>query len=164
MLHGSPHEQERLRREDDLRAFAEQLDKLFLLLDHFGIPRANRLRWFQLALGLSRQHVPGMRVVEGSTPKRGPKGQRRGTPSDHEFLIALTEIKLQRKRGTQDAIRILRKRQPHIWGRFTEKSLEHRYSKLRSELVPYRTGDLIDNLGALLGFPARAKTPRNYEK
>lgn len=163
MLSGSPEEQTRLGREADAQIVAEQFGKLFLLLDHFKIPRKSHLRWFYLALGLARQHVPGLLVVEGSPPKRGPKGRREGTPSDHELLVALARVELERRKGTSDAIRILRIREPNVWGRFSVKSLQHRYSKLRKELVPYPKGDLIDNLAAMFGLSARHRKPENSE-
>ena len=163
MLRGGPEQQERLGREEDARIVAEQFGKLFLLLDHFKIPRRSHLRWFHLAFRLARQHVRGMEVVEGALPKKGPKGRRKGTPTDHELLIALTQVKLERKRGTADAIRTLRKRQPDVWHRFSAKSLQHRYSKLRKELVPYPKGDLIDNLAAMFGLSARYRKPENSE-
>ncbi len=163
MLRGSPKEQERLGGEEDSLIVAEQFGKLFLLLDHFQIPRTSHLRWFHLAFDLARQHVRGMEVVEGPTPKKGPKGRRKGPPSDYERLVALTKVKLERKKGTADAIRTLRKRQPDLWSRFSPKSLQHRYSELRRELVPYPKGDLIDNLEALFGLSARNKKPENSE-
>ena len=58
MLRGSPQEQDRLARDEDSRLVEEQFEKLFLLLDHFGIPGASPLRWFHLAFHLARQHVP----------------------------------------------------------------------------------------------------------
>jgi hypothetical protein len=163
MLSGSPEEQTRLGREADAQIVAEQFGKLFLLLDHFKIPRKSHLRWFHLAFRLARQHVRGMEVVEGPHTKRGPKGTRNGTPSTHELLVALTQVELERRKGTADAIRILRKRHPDLWGRFSEKSLQHRYSKLRKELITYPEGDLLDNLGALLGLSTRYKKPENSE-
>ena len=155
MLRGGPGEQERLGREENVRIIAEQLGKLFLLLDHFEIPRESHLRWFHLAFRLAEQHVRGMQVVEGPRRKRGPKGRRKGTPSDHEFLVALTQVKLERNKGSADAIRILRKRHPDLWGRFPVKSLQNRYSELQKSLLAHPKGDLIDNLRALFGLPAR---------
>jgi hypothetical protein len=152
MLRGGPAEQERLGREEDARIVAEQLGKLFLLLGHFKIPVRSHLRWFHLAFRLARQHVQGMKVVDGALPKRGPKGRRKGTPSDSEFLIALTQVRLERKKGTADAIRVLRTRHPDVWGRFTQKSLQHRYLKL---------GKL--NLRAFFGLSARDRKPENSE-
>jgi hypothetical protein len=163
MRSGPPEEQTRFGQKEDARILAEQVGKLFLLLDHFKIPRKSHLRWFYLALGLARQHVPGLLVVEGSPPKRGPKGRREGTPSDHELLVALARVELERRKGTSDAIRILRIREPNVWGRFSVKSLQHRCSKLRKELVPYPKGDLIDNLAAMFGLSARHRKPENSE-
>lgn len=163
MLRGGPEDQECLGREEDARIVAEQFGKLFLLLDHFQIPRKSHLRWFHLAFRLARQHVRGMEIVEGPPPKRGPTGRRKGTPSNDDLLVALTQVKLERRRGTTDAIRILRKRHPDLWGRFSVKSLQDRCSEIRKEFVPYRKRDLVDNLKALFGLSARDRKPENSE-
>ena len=78
MLRGSPEDQERVGRDEDMRIVIEQFQKLFLLLDHFGIPEGSRLRWFYLAFRLARQHVPGMKVVTGSETEARPKSQMEG--------------------------------------------------------------------------------------
>jgi hypothetical protein len=163
MLRGSPEEQERLGREEDSRIVAEQFGKLFLLLDHFQIPRTSHLRWFRLAFHLAREFVPGMGVIDAPISKRGPKGRRKGTPSDFDLLTAVTRVRLERSRGTADAIRTLRKRQPDLWGRYPAKSLQNRYSEIQTELRPLRSEDIIDNLKALFGSFARNGQPENSE-
>jgi hypothetical protein len=55
MLGGSPEDQERLGREEVSRNVVAQVGKLFLLLDHFQIPRASYLRWFHLAFHLAKR-------------------------------------------------------------------------------------------------------------
>jgi hypothetical protein len=150
MLRGSPEEQERIGRDEDLRLVEEQCGKLFLLLDHFGIPRTSRLRWFQLAFLLARQHVPGMSIVTDPKSRTGPKGKWKQTPLDAELILAVTKVKLERRRGDADAIRILRKRHPNVWGRFEERSLRTRYYEAVRPMKPYRRGNLLDSLAAWL--------------
>jgi hypothetical protein len=150
MLGGSPEDQERLGREEDSRNVVAQFGKLFLLLDHFQIPRASYLRWFHLAFHLARQHVPGMKIVSGPNPRRGPKGKWKETQLDSELIVAVTAVKLARRRGVADAIRILRKREPNVWGRFDEGSLRTRYYEALRPMKPYRRGSLIESLEALL--------------
>ena len=164
MLKGSPEEQQRLGEEENARILVQQVDKLFLLLDHFQIPHKSPLRWFHLAFRLAKQHVPGMEVIEGPPPKRGPKGARKGAPSQEELVLAVIQVKAERRRGTADAIQILRKRDPEKWGRFSAKSLQNRFSKYRRELVTYPDGGVLDNLGALLGLSTRHEVPENSEK
>ena len=149
MLGGSPEDQERLGREEDSRIVVAQVGKLFLLLDHFEIPPASYLRWFHLAFHLARQHVPGMKIVSGPNPRRGPKAKWRETQLDLELIVAVTAVKLARRRGAADAIRILRKREPNVWGRFDEGSLRTRYYEALRPMKPYRRGSLIESLAAL---------------
>jgi hypothetical protein len=148
MLGGSPEDQERFGREEVSRNVVAQVGKLFLLLDHFQIPRASYLRWFHLAFHLARQHVPGMKIVSGPNPRRGPKGKWRETQLDSELIVAVTAVKLARRRGAADAIRILRKREPNVWGRFDEGSLRTRYYEALRPMKPYRRGSLIESLAA----------------
>ena len=54
---------------DQLRA--EVLEKLRLLLDHYGISRDDKQYWRNLALALARDHVPGFQIAQPT--KRGPK-------------------------------------------------------------------------------------------
>jgi hypothetical protein len=150
MLRGSPQEQERLGREEDLRTVEEQVGKLFLLLDHFGIPQTSRLRWFHLAFQLARHHVPGMKIMTGPKPRTGPKGKWKRTRLDSELVIAVAAVEHERQKGAADAIRILRKRDPHGWGRFDEGSLRTRYYEALRPMKPYRRGDLLESLAAWL--------------
>jgi hypothetical protein len=57
------------------------------------------------------------------------------------------------KRGayyrTADAIRILRKREPKVWGRFDEGSLRTRYYEALRQMKTYQRGSLIESLKAL---------------
>lgn len=151
ILRGPPEEQTRLGQEENPRIVGEQVEKLFLLLDHFKIPPKSPLRWFHLAFHLAKRHVPGVEVIEGLPAKRGPKGARKGAPSREELILAVTQVKLERGHGTADAIRILRKRDPDRWGRFSARNLQNRFSKYRRELVSYSDGGLLDNLGAMPG-------------
>jgi len=45
----------------DLHIIAETNRRLFLLLDHYGIPRDSESKWLWLAQILARLHVPGLR-------------------------------------------------------------------------------------------------------
>jgi hypothetical protein len=150
MLRGSPKEQDRLSRDEDSRLVEEQFRKLFLLFDHFGIPRTSHLRWFHLAFHLARQHVPGMKIVTGTNQRRGPKGKWRERRLDSELIVAVTAVERERGRGAADAIRILRKRVPNLWGRFEESSLRTRYYEALRPMKPFRRGNLIESLAAWL--------------
>ena len=114
MLRGSPEEQERHGREEDSRIVAEQFGKLFLLLDHFGIPQTSRLRWFHLAFQLARQHVPGMEVISSQKSRRGAKIKWRDS-LNAELIVAVAKLKRERKRGAADAIRTLSNRESDVW-------------------------------------------------
>jgi hypothetical protein len=163
MLRGSPDEQERLGHEDDMRILAEQFDKLFPLLDHFGIPQTSPLRWFHLAFQLAKQHVPGMKITKEPKKRRGPKAKWDGVRSDVAFIAAVAQLKDERKRGNADAIRTLRKRQPEVWGNYSHQSLRSRYYDIRKKSLPCPDGDLIDNLKMFFGLPARSGESDNSD-
>jgi len=148
-LSGSPRE--RTAHEDDLRIVSEQFEKLFLLLDHFGISRTNRLRWFHLAFQLARRHVPGAQVVA----VRRKRGKPRRGPSNLELVWAVDVIKYERKLkyggrlGVRDAISILQSREPTLWGGRSADDLRNRYYEF-SRGLPKKALPL-DRLIALFG-------------
>jgi hypothetical protein len=65
-------------------------------------------------------------------------------------VIAVAAVEHERQKGAADAIRILRKRDPHGWGRFDEGSLRTRYYEALRPMKPYRRGDLLESLAAWL--------------
>ena len=154
MLRGGPDQQEGLRREEDMRLLTEQFEKLFLLLDHFEIPRNSRLRWLHLAFQLARQHVPGMHIKKGPAQRNGRKPKYEGVTSDLALIASVIQVREERKLGTEDAIRILIQRDPAGWGKFTQKGLRNRYYEILRRPLPAPDGDLIDNLKVMLGLSA----------
>jgi hypothetical protein len=161
ILRGSPDQQESLRCEEDKRLVSEQFGKLFLLLDHFEIPRNSRLRWFHLAFQLARQYVPGMQIQKGPARSKGPKPKYEGVTSDLALLESVILVKRERKLGAEDAIRILRQRDPEGWGKFTQKALRNRYYEIVRRPLPSPDGDLIDNLKVILGLSATIEKSDN---
>jgi len=164
MLRGDPDQQEGLRREEDMRLLSEQFEKLFLLLDHFEIPRNSLLRWFHLAFHLARQYVPGMHIKERRPARRrGQKPKYKGATSDMALLESVILVKGERKRGTEDAIRVLKLRDPDGWGKFTQKALRNRYYEILRRPLPSPHGDLIDNLRVMLGLTTTREKSDNSE-
>ena len=117
------------RREKERWACQAQLQKLVLLMNHFGISPRSKDVWFQLTLALAKLHVPGMQVVS-STPK---KGRPRKGPSNLELAIAVDTLRAERQlksgraASVREAIKFLRRRKPEVWGGYSEETLRNRY-------------------------------------
>jgi hypothetical protein len=150
MQAGGPQEQEHLASEEDARIFAKQVDKLFLLLEHFGIPRTDGLRWFCLVFQLARQHVPGMKTTTGPKTRRGRKTIWGESGLDAELVYLVRVVERERRKGITDAIRIVMKRYPDEWGQFPQQSLRTRYFEAVRRMKPDRSGDLIQRFEAWL--------------
>jgi hypothetical protein len=102
-------------------AFGQQFDKLFLLLDHYGIDRKNKNCWIILSLCLGEEYVPGMRVE--SSPRSRP-GRKRTWKAGMGFdlLRDVEAVRKEKKLQIGDAIDHLRKSDPK-WARFTPQNL-----------------------------------------
>lgn len=79
------------------------LDKLPLLLDHFGIPREASDKWLQLSYKLARAHVSGFQTVD---PKKAGAPQEWG---ELELAALHIEVGILTKQGmtAMDACRAL---------------------------------------------------------
>src|SRR5262249_4678297 len=105
-----------------------QVEKLPLLLKHFGIPATSKHVWFRLALALARVHVPGMRIVENLRPV----GRPREAPTLTELraavhLIIDKQVRYKQRKSVSRAIEILREKEPEKWGKYPPRKLSHWY-------------------------------------
>jgi hypothetical protein len=107
------------------RAFSKQIDKLFLLAQHFRIDLRASNGWIMLAYRIGSAHVPGMQVVYGTPPRRG---RRRTWKAG--LGVELVEAVQASRRGNEplrNTISTLRKAYPKTWGIFTQQNLEARH-------------------------------------
>jgi hypothetical protein len=139
------------RAEKEAWILAAQRKKLGLLLKHFGISPTNEHVWAQLAFALAKEHVPGMQALDGPPRKRGRRPK--SSHSNRDLAIAVDMVNYERKRGVADAIRQLRKREPKVWGRYSENALRNRYYEF-SKGIP-RKGTFQEQVRALVlgGLP-----------
>jgi len=106
------------------------MDKLPLLLDHFGIPREEPDKWLELACRLARAHVPGFRTVK---PKKSGAPQEWG---EIELAALHIEVEMLTKQGmtAKEACRALLRLPDGGW-RFPrsrdEKTLYRRYQQAK---------------------------------
>jgi hypothetical protein len=148
MQAGGPQEQEHLASEEDARIFAKQVDKLFLLLEHYAYPEptvSDGSAWF-----FSWQHVPGMKTTTGPKTRRGRKTIWGESGLDAELVYLVRVVERERRKGITDAIRIVMKRYPDEWGQFPQQSLRTRYFEAVRRMKPDRSGDLIQRFEAWL--------------
>jgi hypothetical protein len=98
------------------RARLAQLAKLGKLLAFYKIDPKNPSRWLLLSLNLAARFVPGFQIhYWGGPRKRGRPPKWQGERAA-ELVQAVERIKAERQKGVTDAIRILKKRQPDVWG------------------------------------------------
>jgi hypothetical protein len=57
----------------DKYLFNEQLGRINLLFEHYGIASSDRLRWHKLAFALALVHVPGFQLLDRSPKKGAPQ-------------------------------------------------------------------------------------------
>lgn len=107
---------DKIRKDEERWIWRKRMEKLALLLDHFGIPASASDKWQRLALVLAEHSVPGMRVAPSPPISRGRK---RTGPTPDEVQTAVLKIAIERQRGIRDAIEVLRKRAPSRWGKFS---------------------------------------------
>ncbi len=82
-----------LLRAETERVTQAVLDKLPLLLDHFGIPREASDKWLQLSYKLARAHVSGFQTV---APKKSGAPQEWG---ELELAALHIEVEILTKQG-----------------------------------------------------------------
>jgi hypothetical protein len=134
--------------ENDLQKFWEleserivhhQVEKLDLLLNHYGIKPDSEHRWVQLSICLAREIVPGMMVINQTKRSKGRPGKW-NSGEGIKLIMHVEEIRKERNRGTRDAIRNMVKRYPDQWGLYKgkERDLEVRYweaKKYRDQFI-----------------------------
>lgn len=135
-VYGKPEsEREEIFKAEADRIAREKGEKLLLLFEHYGIPKAAAclpVAYIYLAFHLALDCVPGMRVVEGPRRKRGAPGRWKGV--DGAILILdVKEIIAERQNGIADAIRILLLRKPELAKEFDAPTLETRYYEALKE-------------------------------
>jgi hypothetical protein len=89
--------------------YDERLEKLALLLKHYGIEREDPRCWKRLSFRMAQDFVPGMRVEYELPRQRGRPRKWKGEFGDI-FYRQIQAITKERGRGVRDAIRTLLKR------------------------------------------------------
>jgi hypothetical protein len=110
------------------RISAERREKLELILEHYHVNTlSDAKRWRVLAYALACEFVRGMHVLKRAPRKRGrPPKWKKSSIAAH--LVEVVEsIKLERKKGILDAVRIAKKRYPEAWPGITADSPVSRY-------------------------------------
>jgi hypothetical protein len=108
---------------------AQLTEKIALLCTHYR----NRIDpsgdfWWQLAVRLALDNVPGLQI--SFRPKRGRHPTwKAGLGLD--LVRAVQDVKSQTGMRTQDAIRKLQKDKPGTWGRYTVPNLCARYREAK---------------------------------
>jgi len=123
----------------------ERREKLELLLEHYMIPAlSDAKRWRALAYALACDFVPGMQVLKRAPRKRGrPPIWKKSSIAGH--LVEVVEsIKLERKKGIPDAVRIAKRRYPEAWPGITADSLVARYYEAVKALSKAKRSNLLD--------------------
>lgn len=127
------------------RARREQLLKLGKLLPLYKIDSKAPDRWLLLSLKLAEDFVPGMQIHYWASPrKRGRPPKWKGKRSA-QLVEAVKRILAERKKGVSDAVRILQKRQPDVWGgpsgrgNLNTASLVARYYEAIHAVTSHRT-------------------------
>ena len=132
------------------RISQERAEKLRLLLDHYKIDPDNSNLSLQLALHLSMDFVPGMRVEDEPRSKAGRPRKWKGQDGDGEALIAAVEaFASKRKRGIVDAVALVKKHNPHF-KEYSLASLEARYHEaVKRRADPRRFIEMAETLARI---------------
>jgi hypothetical protein len=109
-------------------------EKIALLLTHYGIDPSENC-WWQLALQLALDHVPGLQLAFRPKPGRPPTWR---TGLGDKLVRAVQDVKSQPGMRTEDAIRKLQKNKPGTWGRYTVPNLCARYREAKRHEERYR--------------------------
>jgi hypothetical protein len=110
------------------RAIKQRTANLLELFKWYKIDTGSKDRWKQLAIELSQVHVPGVRILHQSKPRRGPKAKRAAYQGD-EFLRKVETLKLEKGLSAAAAIREIR--QTAEFRSFTQENLVTRHREVR---------------------------------
>ena len=122
-----PSEEERQKQ-----IFEKQIDKLFLLLEHYKIDQHGEHCWVKLAFRLAGDLVPGMRIVDGLRSKRGRKGTWKAGQGE-DLMHDVDSLRDRTNVTINDAIERLRKTDPR-WKGYTPQNLSARLREARQEV------------------------------
>jgi hypothetical protein len=120
------------------RAIKQRTANLLELFKWYKIDTGSKDRWKQLAIELAQVHVPGMRILHQSKPRRGPKAKRAAYQGD-EFLRKVETIRLEKKLSFTGAIRELQ--QTEEFKSFTQENLVTRHREARRREAQQRKLD-----------------------
>lgn len=113
------------------RVFERQVEKMFLLLDHYKIDRSDEKCWLLLSFSLASGFVPGMRVVDAPPSKPGRKRTwKAGLGSD--LVEAVENLRRQQSIPISEAIRLLRRTESK-WSAYTPQNLVTRHREAQRE-------------------------------
>lgn len=129
-LLGLPTEEERNRR-----ILERAIDKLPLLLDHYGIDRRDEHCWIDLSFRLAVDFVPGMRVGESNSRPGRRRIWKAGEGID--LLRAVEEQMSSRPCSIKQAIETLISTEKR-WSTYTPANLVTRHREARREQVHRR--------------------------
>ena len=106
---------------------AQVFEKMALLCTHYRIDPSENC-WWQLAVSLACEHVPGLQL--SFRPKRGPHPSwKAGLGLD--LVRAVQRVMSETGMRTQDAVRKLQKDKPETWGLYTVPNLCARYREAK---------------------------------
>ena len=106
---------------------AQVFEKMALLCTHYRIDPSENC-WWQLAVSLACEHVPGLQL--SFRPKRGRHPSwKAGLGLD--LVRAVQRVMSETGMRTQDAVRKLQKDKPETWGLYTVPNLCARYREAK---------------------------------
>jgi hypothetical protein len=149
----------RNKYELEAEATYRKIIKFHKLFEFYKIDSTGKLKWYQLALALAEQHVPGFRVVYGVRPKKGRRRTWKAGLGD-DLVRDVEALTAKRKMTIEDAIKKLRT-DSSKWRRYTVPNLitrdreARREQKERDRLASeLKKSGLIAGLGGLTWPPS----------
>lgn len=127
------------------RILNRQWVKMGLLLKHYDIKPDEQDPWLQLSWALACDFVPGMKVVNPYTRRKGRPRKWKGS-TGLELIRDVERIRNERNQGARDAIRTLIKRQPKRWGAYKQRALEVRYAEAKKYHGPFAKKPLTNKV------------------
>ena len=113
---------------------AQLTEKMALLLTHYRIDPSENC-WWQLAVCLAFEHVPGLRL--SFRPKRGRHPTWKAGLGD-KIVRAVEDVKSRTGKRTEDAIAKLKEEPGGMWGRYTVQNLGTRYREAKRHQEQFR--------------------------
>ena len=109
----------------------KRAEKLLMLLEYYRIEQSDPNAWLGLAYRLALDFIPGMKIVENAR-RRGAPPKWPGTDGI-ELIAGVEKVAKERGKGNSDAIRIMIRRNPGRWGKYSPETLEARYYEVLAQ-------------------------------